>query len=108
MTTWVTITLSGSSTNKSRGYLKVMGQLKTTKMFWTAKETLGFITAPAMASGMDKVRKFSFDKGLLGEGATSVDAIGITFPGGKTLGNPKNIKLRYDETYVKMAADGKL
>lgn len=83
-------------------------QLKTTKMFWTAKETHAFITAPAMAAGMDKVRKFSFEKGLLGQGATSVDAIGILFPGGKTLGNPKNIKLRYDETYVKMAADGKL
>jgi len=57
---------------------------------------------------MDKVRRFSFDKGLLGEGAKSVDAIGVAFPGGKTLGNPKNVKLRYDETYVKMAMDGKL
>jgi NitT/TauT family transport system substrate-binding protein len=83
-------------------------QLKTTKMFWTAKETYDFTVAPAMVAGMDKVRKFSFDKGLLGAGARSVDVIGITFAGGKTLGNPKNVKLRFDETYVKLAADGKL
>ena len=36
---------------------------------------------------MDLVRKFSFDHGLLGEGAKSVDVVGIEFPGGATLGN---------------------
>lgn len=83
-------------------------QLKATKMFWTPAEALAFTTAPSLVTGMDKVRKFSFDKGLLGEGATSVDVIGIAFPGGKTLGNTKNIKLRYDESFVKLAAEGKL
>jgi NitT/TauT family transport system substrate-binding protein len=37
-----------------------------------------------------------------------VDDIGISFPGGKTLGNPANVKLRFDTTYVQQAADGKL
>ncbi|MFZ5755564.1 MAG: putative urea ABC transporter substrate-binding protein [Pseudomonadota bacterium] len=83
-------------------------QLKATMMFWTPKDTVKFVTAPTMVTGMDKVRKFSFDKGLLGEGATSVDAVGITFPGGKTLGNGKNVKLRFDDVYVKLAMDGKL
>lgn len=83
-------------------------QLKATKLFYTPKDIVAFVTAPTMVSGMDKVRKFSFDKGLLGEGATSVDAVGMTFPGGKTLGNPKNIKLRFDDVYVKMAAAGTL
>jgi NitT/TauT family transport system substrate-binding protein len=57
---------------------------------------------------MDLVRKFSFDHGLLGEGAKSVDAVGIEFPAGKTLGNAKNIKMRFDPAYMKLAADGKL
>ena len=56
----------------------------------------------------DRVRKFSFDNGLFGQGAKSVDAIGIEFPGGKILGDPANVKLHFDTTYVQQAADGKL
>ena len=47
-------------------------------------------------------------QGLLGEGAKTVDAVGIEFPGGKTLGNAKSVKMRFDATYMKMAADGAL
>lgn len=83
-------------------------QLKATMLFYTPKDTYAFTTAPSLVTGMDKVRKFSFEKGLLGTGAKSVDVIGIAFPGGKTLGNTKNIKLRYDETFVKLAMEGKL
>jgi NitT/TauT family transport system substrate-binding protein len=54
------------------------------------------------------VRKFSFDHGLLGEGAKTVDVVGIEFPGGVTLGNKANIKMRFDASYMQMAADGKL
>ncbi len=32
----------------------------------------------------------------------------MSFPGGKTLGDSANVKLRFDETYMQMAADGKL
>jgi len=35
---------------------------------------------------MDSVRKFSFKHGLLGDGADSVDFVGIAMPAGK-LGN---------------------
>ena len=54
------------------------------------------------------MRKFSFTHGLLGKGARSVDDVGIEFPGGKTLGDTKNIKMRFDTTYMKLATDGKL
>jgi NitT/TauT family transport system substrate-binding protein len=57
---------------------------------------------------MDLVRKFSFEKGLLGAGAKTVDAVGIAFPGGKTLGNPKAVTMRFDASYMQLAADGKL
>jgi NitT/TauT family transport system substrate-binding protein len=37
-----------------------------------------------------------------------VDVVGIAFPGGVTLGDKANIKMRFDTTYMKLAADGKL
>jgi NitT/TauT family transport system substrate-binding protein len=83
-------------------------QLATTKMFWTPAEAHAFVTNPNLVKTMDLVRKFSFDHGLLGEGAKNVDAVGIVFPGGSTLGNAKIIKMRFDASYTKMAMDGAL
>jgi len=83
-------------------------QLKTTFLYTDPKAALAFMNSPEIVAGNDKVRKFSFDTGLFGQGAKSVDDIGIEFPGGKILGNKDNVKLRYDPTYVAMAADGKL
>jgi NitT/TauT family transport system substrate-binding protein len=83
-------------------------QLATTKMFWTAAEAHAFMTSPNLPKTMDLVRTFSFDHGLLGEGAKNADAVGIEFPGGKTLGNAKAIKMRFDATYTKQAVDGTL
>ncbi len=84
------------------------GQLKTTRMFYSPAEAVSFTKSPALVKTMDYVRKFSFDHGILGQGAKSVDVVGISFPGGKLLGNPKNVKLRYEPAYMQMAADGKL
>jgi NitT/TauT family transport system substrate-binding protein len=83
-------------------------QLQTTRLFYTPQEALAFATAPALLASNDLVRRFSFDHGLLGEGAPDADVIGIEFPGGKVLGDPKNIKLRFDTSFVQMAAEGKL
>ncbi len=82
-------------------------QLKTTRMFYTPKDMVSFVTSPALSKTMDLVRTFSFDHGLLGEGVKSKDAIGIDMPSGD-LGSKKNTKLRFDSSYAKMAADGKL
>jgi hypothetical protein len=49
------------------------------------------------------VRKFSFNHGLLGEGAKTVDVVGIEFPAGVTLGNKANLKMRFDASYMQMA-----
>jgi NitT/TauT family transport system substrate-binding protein len=83
-------------------------QLATTKMYWTPAETYAFVTSPALGKSMDLVRKFSFDHGLLGEGAKSVDAVGIVLGDGKTLGDSKAPKMRFDASYTKLAVDGKL
>ena len=84
------------------------GQLKTTFLYADPKAALAATLSPDLISANDRVRKFSFQIGLFGQGAKSVDDIGIEFPGGKILGDPKNVKLRFDPTYVQMAADGTL
>jgi len=83
-------------------------QLATTKMFYTPKEAVEFAKSPALPATMDHVRKFSFEHGLLGSSAKSADAVGIAYPGGKIVGDEKNVKLRFDDTYQAMAAEGKL
>jgi NitT/TauT family transport system substrate-binding protein len=83
-------------------------QLATTKMFFNPKEAVDFTESPQLMDTMKNVAKFSFDHGILGEGASSPEFVGITFPGGETWGNEKNIKLRFTSDYMKMAADGKL
>lgn len=83
-------------------------QLSTTKMFGDAKAALAFAQSPDLIKTMELVRTFSFSHGLLGEGAPNADVVGIAFPGGKTIGDPANVKLRFDASYVAMAADGKL
>jgi NitT/TauT family transport system substrate-binding protein len=83
-------------------------QLATTYMYWTAANAVAATKSPDLVKKMDLVRKFSFDHGLLGEGAKTVDVVGIEFPGGVTLGNKANVKMRFDTSYMQLAADGKL
>ncbi len=83
------------------------GQLQTTAMFYEAKEAAAFTAGVKLKETMEYVRTFSFSHGLYGD-ATSKDFVGITFPDGSTMGDKKNIKLRFAADYMKMAADGKL
>jgi NitT/TauT family transport system substrate-binding protein len=83
-------------------------QLATTKLFATPTEAQSFTVSPNLVKSMDLVRTFSFAHGLLGDGARTADAVGIQFAGGKTLGDTRNIKLRFDPSYMQLAADGKL
>ncbi|MEM9028813.1 MAG: putative urea ABC transporter substrate-binding protein [Pseudomonadota bacterium] len=83
-------------------------QLASTAMFYKPSEGVAFANDATLIKTMDFVRNFLFSKGILGEGSKTVDAVGISFPGGKTLGDTGNIKLRFDPTYMAMAADGKL
>ena len=83
-------------------------QLKTTNMYYTPSEAVKFNNSEELIKTMEFVAKFSFDHGLYGEGAKDYGFVGIEFPNGKTVGDKKNIKLRFDDTYMKMAAEGKL
>jgi len=77
-------------------------------MYYKPAEAVAFTLSPQLPKTMDFVRTFSFEHNLLGEGAKSKDAVGIAFPGGVTLGDGKNVKLRFDPEYMGLAAGGKL
>jgi NitT/TauT family transport system substrate-binding protein len=83
-------------------------QMAATKLFPTPAEAVAFTTSPDLGKTMDLVRGFLFDKGLLGSGAASADVIGIELPDGTVLGDAANVKLRFSDIYMKMAADGAL
>ena len=82
-------------------------QLASTKMFYRAADAVEFTKSTQLKTTMEYVAKFSFDHGLLGEGAASAGFIGIETPTG-VYGSSTNIKLRFDPTYMEMAADGNL
>jgi NitT/TauT family transport system substrate-binding protein len=82
-------------------------QLASTKMFYTPASAVAFVNSDELLKTMQKVAEFSFDHGLLGEGAPNANYIGIEGPKG-VYGDKKNVKLRFDATYMQMAADKKL
>ena len=83
-------------------------QLATTALFYTPQQSLDFVNSPALPKTMEKIADFSFDHGLLGNGAKDSKAVGMSFAHDVTLGSTANIKLHFDPTYVQMAASGKL
>jgi NitT/TauT family transport system substrate-binding protein len=83
-------------------------QLATTAMFYKPADAAAFATGAEMKKTMDQIRTFTFEKGLFGKGAKSKDFVGIAFPDGSVLGDKNNVKLRFDASYMKMAAEGKL
>ncbi len=84
------------------------GQLATTFLYADPKSAVAAMASPDLVTTMTRVRDFSFAQGLFGQGAQSADAVGMSFPGGVTLGNANAITLRFDPTYMQAAADGAL
>jgi NitT/TauT family transport system substrate-binding protein len=82
-------------------------QLSTTFLYADPKAAVAAISAPALVTTMTQVRNFSYSMGLF-KGAASADAVGMAFPSGKTLGDPQHVTLRFDDNFMKLAADGKL
>lgn len=82
-------------------------QLKTTQMFYAAKDAVTFTNSPKLKTTMQYVAEFSFNHGLLGDGAANAGFIGVQTPAG-VYGNNSNIKLRFDPSFMDMMANGKL
>jgi NitT/TauT family transport system substrate-binding protein len=83
-------------------------QLASTKLFDKAPDAEAFTKGKTIAATMDRVRKFLFDKALLGKDAKSADVVGIELADKTVLGSKTNVKLRFDATYMDAAAKGKL
>lgn len=82
-------------------------QLRTTAMFYKAKDAVAFASGDKLKQTMEYVRDFSFDHGLFGD-SKDKSIVGIAFPDGSVLGSKTNVRLRFDAVYMKMAADGNL
>lgn len=82
-------------------------QLASTQMFYSPAAAVEFVKSPKLMTTMQYVAEFSFDHGLLGEGAPDAGFIGIETPTG-VFGNSNNIQLRFDPSYMEMAANGSL
>jgi len=84
------------------------GQLATTFLYTDPKAGVAAMASPDLVTTMTRVRDFSFAQGLFGQGARSADAVGMSFPGDKVLGDKGSITLRFDPTFMQLAADGAL
>ncbi len=83
-------------------------QLKTTQMFYKPADAVAFAKDAKLPTTMQFVAKFLFDHGILGQGATGPDFVGVEFPGGKVVGDKSKVNLRFDPAFMEMAAAGKL
>jgi NitT/TauT family transport system substrate-binding protein len=57
---------------------------------------------------MNLVRLFCFRHGLLGANTKSIDDVAIRYPDGTVQGTAGRVRLRFDVSYMQMAAQGKL
>jgi NitT/TauT family transport system substrate-binding protein len=83
-------------------------QLSTTKMFYTPQSAVQFGAAADLKQKMDLVRQFCFEHQLLGANTKSVDDVAIRYPDNSVQGKADRVRLVFDLSYMKMAAEGKL
>ncbi|ASK33176.1 putative urea ABC transporter substrate-binding protein [Alloalcanivorax mobilis] len=82
-------------------------QLDATRMFYQPEEAVAFVNSAELKTTMQRVAEFSFEHGLLGDGAPDAGFVGVQTPSG-VYGADGNIKLRFDPAYMEMAAKGEL
>ncbi|MDP4652075.1 MAG: putative urea ABC transporter substrate-binding protein [Haliea sp.] len=82
-------------------------QLASTEMFYTPAAAMALANSEQLKATMQTVAEFSYQHGLLGEGAPDATFIGVQTPAG-VFGDSNNIKLRFDPTFMQMALDGEL
>lgn len=78
-------------------------QLKTTHMFYTPADAVGFVSDTAtLRNTMHSVINFSFNNGVY-DGVSSPTELGIRFADGAVLGDANNVALTFDVTYKRAA-----
>jgi NitT/TauT family transport system substrate-binding protein len=83
-------------------------QLSTTHLFYTAPSALEMTNSAQLKKTMELVRQFCFSHGLLGDKTSSPDDVAIRFPDGSIQGKKERVRLRFDASYMALAAGGKL
>ena len=83
-------------------------QLAVTQMFYEPEPAVEFVRSENVQETMQKVAQFSFDHGLLGDGAPDSGVVGIAYPSGAVSGAADNVKLRFDDSFMASAAKGEL
>jgi len=83
-------------------------QLSTTHMFYTPEAAVEMASSQQLKTTMELVRQFCFSHKLLGEKTGSVDDVAIRFPDGSIQGRKERVRLRFDASYMQLAAGGKL
>ena len=82
-------------------------QIETTFMYYDPADAAAFARSDELKHTMEYVRQFCFKQGLF-KGARNVDYVGIQFPDGDVIGSATNVMLRFDATFMEMAARGEL
>ncbi len=83
-------------------------QLSTTHLFYTAPSAVKMTNSDQLKKTMELVRQFCFSHGLLGDKTSSPDDVAIRFPDGSIQGKKDRVRLRFDASYMELAAAGKL
>jgi NitT/TauT family transport system substrate-binding protein len=83
-------------------------QLATTRMFYTPQDALTYSKSPEFPQKMKSVRQFCFDHGLLGKNTKAPEEVAVRYADGAVQGKPERVRLRFDNAYMQLAADGKL
>jgi NitT/TauT family transport system substrate-binding protein len=97
--------IAGASQDTLESYKE---QLSTTHMFYTPQSAAEMGLSTQLKKTMELVRQFCALHGLLGEKIGSADEVAIRFPDGSIEGKPDRVRLRFDVSYIQMAAGGKL
>lgn len=100
--------LAGAAEGSQDSLVSYKEQLSTTHIYYTPKSALEMGSSPELKRIMELVRQFCFSHQLLGEKTKSVDDVAIRFPDGAIQGNKDRVRLRFDNSYMQMAAEGKL
>ncbi|WP_043309586.1 putative urea ABC transporter substrate-binding protein [Pseudomonas sp. ML96] len=82
-------------------------QLRTIRSFYAPRSAAAFARSDKMPTLMQRVADFADAQQLLGEGK-GLQNLGITFGDNNVLGNSSRIMLRFNPTYMQLAADNQL
>ncbi len=100
--------IAGSAAASEDSVASYKDQLKTTHLFATPQMAVQYADSAELKQKMDLVRQFCFRHALLGESTHSADDVAIRYPDGTVQGRRDRVRLRVDDTYMKLAQAGRL